>query len=875
MNLSRSWVFVLLMFVFWSFTGFAQSGEPEKEKPKTPDVKESVKNVNDKKADDKKTGSKTNQSTSTPSNDNVETLEVTGSYIRRSDIEGPSPIVVFDREQIENSGFDSVGSFLSRHTAVLPFGSGYEGEGGIRGLGSVRTLVLVNGQRVPGNADSYAIEGASVASTSIIPLAAVERVEILKDGASATYGSDALGGVINIITRKNWDGMAVLAKLNVTDYKGGDSLRTSMAYGKTSSRGNFLTSFQYAHGTKARRSDLERIAYFTDIRPMFSTNYQIKGEDKVRPGPGCNRFYNGPPLSDKVDWQGACLDHLDSQYVDGPYHGFNWVTDAEYEVFDDIKLYSTLYVGYETLKRKRYESFLSPPFKGKALPSWKAPGLSPGTELTLFHRLTELPDREEDENFLSTGLIVGAKGYLFNDWIWDVTVNNQLNRGENPQYNTALIAPVTEALKNGTYNPFGDPSQNDTEGFTRKANMWNRYQVNWLDMKASGSLGDFLGIDWASAFGVSAAHFEYQDERDEAVIKGEYHSFTGTRGEGERQLYAVFAEFNGVWRNVEGQLSLRYDTYSDFGSTFNPKIAFRYQALNWLTLRTSFGTGFKAPTLHEAYGSKRNYFANNEIDYRYCKDKGLDGAKCVAYGFQGVHGANPNLKEETSRSFNFGMILQPLENLFFSLDYWNVTVDGAIGSDPQGILRAEAINPDAPKKYGVEVKRKKDGTIEFLDASLQNLGKEQAHGLDFNGTFKMIDPFFKGSLILSTDFTYMFSYRKGFYEELGMEEVLGRQTTPRWKNVSSLTYSLGSYSGTFTSRSTPKVEKQNRLGFTPDFTQFDLSTSYKAPWGGSFQLGAINVFKQQPEYDFSNRYRVYTPLYSAERTFFLAYRQDF
>ena len=128
---------------------------------------------------------------------------------------------------------------------------------------------------------------------------------------------------------------------------------------------------------------------------------------------------------------------------------------------------------------------------------------------------------------------------------------------------------------------------------------------------------------------------------------------------------------------------------------------------------------------------------------------------------------------------------------------------------------------------------------------------------------------------MTTDITYLFHYHRGFYEELGMEQVLGQQQRPHWKNVSSLTYGWGPFSGTLTSRTTPKVEKQNRLGHTPDFTQFDLSTSYKSPWGGSFQLGAINVFKQQPEYDFSNRLRVYTALYTPERTFFLAYRQEF
>ena len=404
---------------------------------------------------------------------------------------------------------------------------------------------------------------------------------------------------------------------------------------------------------------------------------------------------------------------MDSQYVSGPGHGIDWVTDADYEIFNGIQLYSTLYVGYGTGKEKTYESFLHPPFQGPAPSGWNAPGLSPGTPVTLFHRITELPDRETNSQGLSTGLILGARGDLpINDWMWDVTVNNQFGRAMSQYHNNALVTPVTEALINGTYNPFGDPARNSTKGFTDLLKSQNRSQVNWLEAKANGTLGDFFGINWASAAGVSAAHFEYKDERDDRFIEGEVYGWTGAEGSGERQLYAAFAELNGIWRNIEGQLALRYDVYSDFGSTFNPKVAFKYQLFNWMTLRTSFGTGFKAPTLQESYGPRRMAFFNDQIDYRWCKDKGLKDEECRSYGFQGVRGSNPDLKEETSQSFNFGIVMEPIknasQNLSFSLDYWRVNIDGLIGDDPQGLLRAEAINPNAPEKYRVEIRRDKN-----------------------------------------------------------------------------------------------------------------------------------------------------------------------
>ena len=937
MNLSKIRVFTLLIFIFWSFSGFAQSGEPQKEKPKVPETKESVKKetkeespgdkktdkekvsenkeksgeskeksgeskknesqtdekktteTKEKKTEDKKeTSSKINQSTSTPSkanDDKIETFEITGSYIRRSDIEGPSPIVVFDREQIEKSGYNSIGGFLQEQTTVFPFGTG-----GLRGLGSSRTLVLVNGQRLPASGNPYA---SGAASPDSIPLAAVDRVEVLKDGATAIYGSDAIGGVINVITKKNWDGLSVTAKLDVTEFspgqffKGGEFLRTSMAYGKTSSRLNFLTSLQYMGVTPLRRSDFKRVAHLTDVRPQFSSNYVTN--QGIFPNPKCTRKYNGPLKA----WQGACLDYIDSKFVaaptDGvvasgpPNHVLNWVTDVDYDLSSNINVYSTLYLGYSLGKSTVYESFFNPPIKTQARSEWGLPNAPAGTPVTLFHRISELPDRETHEQGLTGGLILGAKGDLIKSWSWDVTLNNQINKGMRQNYNYAMTAPVKAAIEAGTYNPFGDPAKNSTEGFADSFESSDHYQVNWLEAKANGLLGDFFGFNWASAAGVSIANFEYKNSADARVINREFMGITSSEPtNGGRQLYAGFTEINGLYHNIETQLALRYDHYSDFGSTINPKIALKYQALNWMFLRASFGTGFKAPILQESYGPRLSYFANDAVDYKYCKDKGLEGNQCSSYGFEGVQGGNPDLKEETSRNFNVGFFMEPirtssLHKLSFGVDYWNVVVENTIGSDTDGLLRAEVINPNVSEKYNVEIRRdpQKDNQITFLDASLQNLGKEEAHGIDVLANYQVIDPVFKGKIDFGVDFTYMFHRYTSFYEELGKEMVLGRQTTPRWRNIARLGYSLAPFSGMLVATTTPKVEKQNRQGFTPAFTQFNLTTSYKSPWGGSFQLGIINILNQSPEHDLSNRSRVNTALYSPERTWFLAYRRDF
>ena len=943
MNLLGNCTFVLLMFVFWSFAGFAQSGKSEKEKPKAPEVGKSVKeqkvkkedenkagenkaddkktekgvgenksdgsnkagekkaeskvNGNDKagkksdkkktekKTDDKKAGeSKTgdkkmgssNQSTSTSTSskeDNIETLEVTGSYIRRSDIEGPSPVLVIDKEQIERSGFNSISDFLERHTTVLPFG-----DNGLRGLGSTRTLILINGQRAPGHGSLYGsmggVFGPGEVSLDIIPLAAVDRVEVLTDGASAIYGSDALGGVINVITRKDFDGMSVVAKTDITDYKGSDVLRTSLAYGKTFNKGHFLTSLQYMHRTDLRYSNIKRLENFYDsaVRsPNYHQNYEEKNS-RVKPYPGAK--------CDRIDSGNRCENHVTDQFGYPAAHGIDWVTDTEYEVFNDVKLYSTLYLGYGISPHERPPTFFRTPvvdgrpaFGGIDLenPPGNITSVIGGGPVRMYGQIDEMPNRKFIDKNIASGLILGLKGDLgITDWVWDITTNNQFDYTQSTYENLGIYKKVKQALTDGTYNPFGSPRE--TQGFSYNGNTSNRSQVNWFEAKTRGSLGSLFNFDLASAFGVSFAHFEYSERGDPRAVNQELMTLTGVVADGQRQLYAAFAELSALYENIEIQLALRGDMYSDFGSTINPKLAARYQPFNMIGFRTSFGTGFQAPLLQDTYGPKLIAFSWL-VDQKRCNE----GKECQLDLYSTRTGGNLNLKEETSMNFNFGVVFDPIKNLNFSVDYWNVVVEDTIDSDIRGILRIEAIDPSAPERYGSKVNRNRGtGVIESVEAFKQNLGKEEAHGLDFNGSFKMVDPFFKGSLSLGLLATYMFHYYTSFYEELGREQVLGQYGKPRWRSVSNISYGLGPFSGSLTARSFAKVETYARgQGHIPSHTQFDLSFGWDPSWGGIFQLGAINAFNNPPEYDYTHPFFVNNDLYNGERTWFFSYRQDF
>src|SRR5690606_30514122 len=170
----------------------------------------------------------------------LDRIEVTGSRIKRAEIEGTLPVIVLDRASIEASGDISVADFL-RDTSFNTFGSyqstsGSSGAGfsgiSLRGLGEGRTLILVAGRRAP--TAPMLGQGQDLNS---IPMAAVERVEILPSGASAIYGSDAIGGVVNIITRKDYEGVQATYGIGRPSNPGGDTEEMSVLFGVSGERG--------------------------------------------------------------------------------------------------------------------------------------------------------------------------------------------------------------------------------------------------------------------------------------------------------------------------------------------------------------------------------------------------------------------------------------------------------------------------------------------------------------------------------------------------------------------------------------------------------------------------------------------------------------
>lgn len=431
-----------------------------------------------------------------------------------------------------------------------------------------------------------------------------------------------------------------------------------------------MTSLQARWFQGQRSSDVD---YAKELNSSFVFSGNYFGDAGISPAPNCTRF----------DESGRCAELVSDKQRSFDGYSLDSVTQYSRSLGGEMELYTSLIVGYDYGK-DQFPNVLNTPGVGIGLnltaaetpAAWDTnlPNYS-NTDTRIWHRFDDYVNTSITQNYYG-GLVTGVKGYFGDtDWMWDASLNNQININETQEEQLATLSGARAAIIGGSYDPF-DTNVRNTNGLGIDAFNRNRANVHWLEAKANGGLGSFLGFDWASALGVSAAHFAYADHRADAILQGDVMLQSGTAGRGARELYSLFAEFGGtIGKEFELQLSIRGDEYSDFGNTFNPKIAAFYQPANWLKFRTSAGTGFQAPTLQDVNARLEGY--NFLVDQVRCKDPAFGNnnpgsSDCQTQSISFFKDVSPDLKEETSISVNLGTIVEPTKNFWFSVDWWYV-----------------------------------------------------------------------------------------------------------------------------------------------------------------------------------------------------------
>ncbi|WP_067065906.1 TonB-dependent receptor plug domain-containing protein [Roseateles chitosanitabidus] len=829
----------------------------------------------------------------------LERVVVTGSAIKRIDAETAVPVTVVKMDDLRKSGITSVEQVMANLTSVqastnttqsVGSSSGGASFADMRGIGADKTLVLLNGQRIANNA----VDG-SAPDLNMIPFAAIDRIEVLRDGASSLYGTDAIGGVINFITKSNYQGGTITVGFDSPEKSGGKSrtVNAGFGYGDLDKQGFNIFGF-----ASYRKSDpingLQRpynartnggLSYSTD-----PANYTQDGKTFYNPaGSACG----GQQM---VNVDGDCL-LTTSSFVDyaPKTETASGMLKGTFAVNADLTLGAELFVtqnkvtttvapvpygGYVINPGTQYypnNPALSPTFNdGLAGQTFNAPSsafpnpavVQPGYAYVYWRDFPN-GDRVQMNKNNQSRLLLTAEG---NGLGWDYSGAFSYNRNKVDQYLVGGYANgdmIGEGLLTGVINPFGQQSAAATQ-LLQDAALSGRLQyatgtVENLNAHASREVGDWLNVGRAAqlALGVEFRHEKFESAADVDFAQKVVAS-TGVdpnfRSEGSRKVYALYGELNvPVLKTLDLTASLRHDKYSDFGSSTNPKVSFRFQPMKELLVRGSASTGFRAPTLYELYGNSS--FTNTGGNYANpltCPDG--TGTQCKGQ-FQVMNSGNPNLKPEKSKTATLGFVYEPISNASFGIDFWWVQLKDHIGSIPQFALFNSYYDYPALQQYfhfapGNTLSLSSLGcpgtNCGYVDQTLLNLGKVRTNGLDLSAQYRL--PTKIGQFDFALNSTYVAKYEFQDFKDGYWVQNVGTygESGPvfRWQHNLTTNWKYDTFGAGVVMR-----YKSGYADFDPStharvasYTTFDLFGSWAPRKDLALTLGVRNLFDRAPPF---------------------------
>jgi outer membrane receptor protein involved in Fe transport len=816
----------------------------------------------------------------------VEEVVVTGSRIARSaDFESPSPIITVDREALVKSGYNNLQQVLEKLPAsgngtFSTRGNNQDStsNGGaaisLRGLGADATLVLVNGRRV--SISPFANEIlTNFVDINSIPVAAIERIEVLKDGASAVYGSDAVAGVVNIVLRDDFEGFEVTA-----------------GYGEVTSGSNSETTASAIWGTGSDSGNVTLIFDYFKNETLFNSERGYLGSANQESRGGVdNRSSRGYPGSFIVDGVARVDPSCPADRIGGAscffdYGPFNILTPASErsgltllahrDIGADVQLFTEIGVQHNTSIAQGAPT----PLDGEA--GLTVPNTHPGipaaygTPTTISirrYRTVDAGPRQWDIETDVLRALVGLRGTI-NDWDWEVA--GQRGRSESAQTGDRSMGWVrTDFLQTeidaGRYNPFGatvnPPSVIDS--ITTSLVRQGTSDLTSFDATISGALFDMSAGPVQMAAGLEYREESVTDTPDDQFQRGLIFGTEAVSAQAARDITSAFVEFSiPLLENLELQVAGRYDDYSDVGDTTNPKVALRWAVTDSFALRASWGEGFRAPSLAQV-GLRPSRESQFFIDRFWCIDQGLDPNdpdECPVLDYTIEFSGNPDLIPEETENLNFGFAWQPMDGLSVSVDYWDIKQKNKIDEEPFGALYAafcdEQSNPQCLRDPALPGDTLGE-LVRINGATIINIGEQSVDGIDLavNYTTEVGN----GALTLGLDYTHLLTFERveANLEATGLvsRDLTGEYEYPEDRFVLTGDWQAGdwgvhaalNYIGPFEdfpdanfdglpdydTVSTPKVDA---------FTTLNLQFSYDGIRNTMLVLGADNVMDESPPF---------------------------
>lgn len=871
-------------------------------------------------------------------------IVITGSRIRHNPLDQKAPITFVDRSDIEKTGLNSVSEVLQQLPSVggglnnkfntsgnngnPPDGAGVgagAAEIDLRHLGSKRTLVLLDGLRFINGASASGVPGS--VDLNVIPESMIDRVEVLQDGASAIYGSDAIAGVVNIITKQAQQGLQASAQLGIQDEGDGFTQNYQLSWGNGRNRSTeIVIGASYVKNGAVKAGDRAISAFPTPYGTSCLDGgcssgtplgrFKVLGQNLTLRGPVIGRVpvYNPAdptdPNSDFKEFTTADrFNFAPYNYLLTPLERFGGFVNVRQEINEDthftVKFIANrrnsknqaaplpLFVGPDagngnlldriTIDASNPYNPFGTLYSGVNLdgtPNGDTPNYS-----FIGRRLVEAGPRRYAQHvttFYGTATLDGKFAVGSNDWYWDVNgfwghnkAKQDFTGDVNAQKLAIALGPVATCAATAGCVPFnifgGQGSITDAMlnyvGYTEHDS--SSQDLIGASGNISGKLFALPGGDLGLAAGAEYRRLKGRFDPDPITAAGFTSDIPAQPTKGGYHVGEVYGELDApIVRFLDVTGAVRYSHYSTSGGKATWKVGANITPTPDLKFRGSYGTGFRAPTIGELFGSKTRFDAQLADPCSASQNPtGTVLANCTAAGVPAgyqqnnpqisvVTGGNPSLKPETSKGYVLGAVWSPgaiSHRVSLEVDYYKISVNGAIQQVDAATILANCYQAGDPIACA-SVPRTSSGQITQIQGVLQNIGGIRTSGFDVNFTARTAKASW-GQLVLTANHSFLTKYDEIIPTASG-SAVIHRKGTeigspyngfPKLKIVDSLDWTRGPVGATLTGRYISSMTESDghvmpsrvlfdgQLRWQPDFMR-DLGVA----------VGVNNIFKVSP-----------------------------
>lgn len=829
-------------------------------------------------------------SSSTTSSAAANRVEVTGTYLRGIKQQGANPVTVIKTEDLTKQGIvnveQAVAAIAANTSAITAATSVGTDNGGaafadLRGLGEQYTLVLLDGRRMANQASN----GLAV-DLNAIPLATIDHIDVYKGGASATYGTDAIAGVINFVTKKSVQGATIEARILDPQHPGGMTKEVSVTGGKGSlvdDGFNVYGSFTASKTNEIKTSDRDFASNRLNPQGVSSNTFpsnfvpldgngkplNIPGQfdDKGNPvpygtlnttAPNCQ-----PPVLVGNGTGKACREQTPLFYGIQPEIEQYTLTGKASKQINEDNLVALQYIGTQTTTKTRIaptplltytNDFFNLPSTSPYFGLANAPA---GTDsLELHSRSIPAGDRL-DEVVSTTQRIMATADGMIGDWAYAGGLaysQNQVRHYLTGGYVDG--SKLQDAFNDGTLNPFGDSAAGAWDSVALNGKIEeDKYATTLADFHVNKDIFALPAGNVQFAAGVEARHESLDANFTPLAAQALSTGLESSKNtSGSRNSQAIFAQFDiPVTEKFNAGLAVRDDYFSDFGNTVNPEVKFTYQPIEQIKFRGNASTGFRAPSLYNIYQpNQQTNTAGQYDDPVLCKGGvlqpgGNQGRDCAAQQQLLIGGSN-NLKPEKSNSASFGFVVEPIKAVTASADFFWTNIHDTIG-----VLSETAIFDDPDKYADRFVRDPSTQKLLYVIDTTQNLGNTMISGIDLSATVRLPKTDI-GNFAITYDGTYLtkFDYQHEkdgqYYHGIGQFSDYNNAPIFRYKQDLNLNWNKGNFSGLLGSTYQTGYHDMYEGNRVASYILWNLSGTYVYQKNLSITFGIKNLFDKEPPY---------------------------